>query len=134
MNKHTPQEWADITGCYVARDRDSRVFDLYEEKPEINIKRGWWDDIGGNVGTLPYGAVDVDLDAHDWSTLYEPRKTKAEYVLLEEPGSDRLAAEVTRMLKDGWSLYGSPFISPGGRFGAFYYQAMTREKGYEQNV
>ena len=72
MIKRTPQEWADITGCYVVRDRDSRFFDLYPNKPEINTKYGWWDDEGGNADNLPYGAVDVDLENHDWTHLYEP--------------------------------------------------------------
>lgn len=133
MNQHTPQEWADITGCYVVRDQIREKFELFKNRPEINHEEGCWSQTG-DWGELPHGAVPEEFYYHDWTTLYEPRKTKAEYVLLEEPGSDRLAAEVTRMLKDGWSLYGSPFISPGGRFGAFYYQAMTREKGYEQNV
>ena len=141
MNSHTPQEWADITGCYVARDRDRQCFDLYEEKPEINNKEGWWEDTVGDVGSIPRDLVKEDLDTYDWTTLYEPRKADnaphqsvREYVLVEESDPEELEKEVTRMLDNGWSLYGSPFTSPGGRFGFFYYQAMTRGKCYEQDV
>lgn len=127
MNKRTPQEWADITGCYVVRDRDSRCFDLYEEKPEINIKSGWWDEAGCNVGTLPYGAVDVDLNTHDWTTLYEPSAKSSEisrnkqddaqhqsevhshkeYKMVCYTYENFLNETVTNMMSEGWKPQGS---------------------------
>lgn len=143
MNSHTPQEWADITGCYVARDRDCRTFDLYEEKPEINIKRGWWDDTGSNIGTLPYGAVDVDLDTHDWTTLYEPRKADnaphqsevfihREYALVGGDSQTDLSGKVNVMMNHGWKLQGGvavehlPISDGYADDRSFFYQAMVR--------
>lgn len=73
MIKRTPQEIADFFGCYVARDKVcGTFFDLYEEKPEINHEREWWDNARGNSGYLHVGSVDVDLENHDWTHLYEP--------------------------------------------------------------
>ena len=74
MNKHTPQEWADITGCYVARDSYSNAFGLYTDKPVINTKDKWWSYSGSDAGSLPVGIVDVNPDNHDWTILYEPQK------------------------------------------------------------
>lgn len=140
MNSHTPQEWADITGCYVVRDQLRERFTLFKNKPEINHEEGLWCQ-AGDWGELPVGAVPKEFRALDWTTLYEPRKADnaphqsvREYVLVEESDPEELEKEVTRMLDNGWSLYGSPFTSPGGRFGFFYYQAMTRGKCYEQDV
>ena len=137
MNKRTPQEWADITGCYVVRDRGRGCFDLYEEKPEINTKEGWWEDTGGNVGCLPRGAVDVDLDTHDWTTLYEPRKADnaphqsevfigERYVLLGEFQPSSLMQKVEDYLNKGFKLYGNPWTGPDSNYGYIHYQAMVR--------
>ena len=85
--------------------------------------------------------VKEDLDTYDWTTLYEPRKVDnaphqsvREYVLVEESDPEEFEKEVTKMLDNGWSLYGSPFTSPCSRLGYFIYQAMIREKSYEQDV
>ena len=133
MNQHTPQEWADITGCFVVRDQLRERFTLFKNKPEINHEEGLWCQ-AGDWGELPVGAVPKEFHSQDWTILHAPRKARTEYMLIEESDPDRLAANVTRMLKDGWNLYGSPFTSPGGRFGFFYYQAMIRGKSYEQDV
>ena len=136
MNSHTPQEWADITGCYVVRDQLRERFTLFKNKPEINHEEGLWCQ-AGDWGELPVGAVPKEFRALDWTHLYEPRKrdnaphqSVREYVLVEESDPEELEKEVTRMLDNGWSLYGSPFTSPCSRFGYFIYQAMTREKSY----
>ena len=140
MNQHTPQEWADITGCYVVRDQLRERFTLFKNKPEINHEEGLWCQ-AGDWGELPVGAVPKEFRTLDWTILYEPRKrdnaphqSVKEYVLVEESDPEELEKEVTRMLDNGWSLYGSPFTSPGGRFGFFYYQAMIRGKSYGQDV
>lgn len=141
MNKRTPQEWADITGCYVVRDRDSRCFDLYEEKPEINIKSGWWDDAGCNVGTLPYGAVDVDLNTHDRTTLYEPSAKSSEisrnrqdnaphqsevfihqeYLVIQEDSLTDISVSVSLFLSKGYRPIGGVAYGDG-----CFFQAIAR--------
>lgn len=132
VNKRTPQEWADITGCYVVCDRGRGCFDLYEEKPEINTKEGWWEDTGGNVGCLPRGAVDVDLDTQDWTTLYEPRKAdnaphqsevfiNQEYLVLQEDSLTDISSAVSLMISKGYRPAGGVACSDG-----YFYQAMTR--------
>ena len=137
MNKHTPQEWADITGCYVARDRDRQCFDLYEEKPEINNKEGWWEDTVGNVGSIPRDLVKEDLDTYDWTTLYEPRKVdnaphqsevfiEPKYVLLGEFCPETLMQKVNEYLDKGYRLYGNPWAGPDTGYGYIHYQAMVR--------
>ena len=140
MNQHTPQEWADITGCYVVRDQLRERFTLFKNKPEIDHEEGLWYQTG-DWGELPVEAVPKEFKALDWTILYEPRKrdnaphqSVKEYVLVTESDPDRLAAKVTGMLKDGWNLYENPFTDSGGILGYFIYQAMIREKSYEQDV
>ena len=133
MNSHTPQEWADITGCFVVRDQLRERFTLFKNKPEINHEEGLWCQ-AGDWGELPVGAVPKEFKALDWTILYEPRKGVKEYVLVAESEPEELEKEVAKMLDNGWNLYGSPFTSPGGRFGFFFYQAMIRGKSYEQDV
>lgn len=141
MNQHTPQEWADITGCYVARDRDRQCFDLYEEKPEINNKEGWWEDTVGNVGSIPRDLVKEDLDTYDWTTLYEPRKVDnaphqsevfihKEYKVFCADNLKELQDKVTLAIHDGWEPQGSVFVQDRSNVArvefAFFYQAMVR--------
>ena len=132
MNQHTPQEWADWTGCCVAQDEDEGFW-MFPDKPKIDLISKCWEETDDFCICIPEELVEIP-DDHKWTHLYEPRKARTEYMLIEESDPDRLAANVTRMLKDGWNLYGSPFTSPGGRFGFFYYQAMIRGKSYEQDV
>ena len=132
MNQHTPQEWADWTGCCVAQDEDEGFW-MFPDKPKIDLISKCWGETDDFCICIPEELVEIP-DDHKWTHLYEPRKARTEYMLIEESDPDRLAANVTRMLKDGWNLYGSPFTSPGGRFGFFYYQAMIRGKSYEQDV
>ena len=136
MNSHTPQEWADITGCYVARDRDRQCFDLYEEKPEINNKEGWWEDTVGNVGSIPRDLVKEDLDTYDWTTLYEPRKADnaphqsevfihKEYRIVKahkEINPEAFAQGVEVWLNSGWDPCGGLAFDKEG----CPYQAMVR--------
>lgn len=44
------------------------------------------------------------------------------YILLEAGSHDTLSTKVERHLKDGFELYGNPFM---GKFG-FYYQAVIK--------
>ena len=151
MIKRTPQEWADITRCYVARDRDSQSFALYTHKPEINPKFNWWDDTGADSGNLPVDAVDVDLDTHNWTKLYEPSANSSEiskskqdnaphqsevyvhkeYALLAANHPEKLAKQVTARLNEGWTLAGSIFVehlssNEGYVEDCVIYQAMVR--------
>ena len=62
-----------------------------------------------------------------------PHQSVKEYVLVLDFDQEDLAQKVSEMLNNGWSLYGNPFTS-SSRFGLSYYQAMTRERSYEQDV
>lgn len=87
MNKHTPQEWADITGCYVARDEGKSCFNIYEVKPVRNYKRNWWSNPGGDFGELPTAAVPEEYYSDDWSILYGPHN-KSEGCYTDQAESD----------------------------------------------
>lgn len=152
MNKHTPQEWADITGCYVARDEGKSCFNIYEVKPVRNYKRNWWSNPGGDFGELPTAAVPEEYYSDDWTILYEPRldnksednyqnqpevdnkaqpqsevHREKEYVLLCEFHPDTLMQKVNELLKDGFKLYGNPWSDIDSDYGCnTHYQAMVR--------
>ena len=150
MEKHTPQEWADLTGCYVARDEGRRCFTIYEVKPVRNYKRNWWSNPGGDYGELPTSAVPEKYYSDDWSILYEPHNkgdanyqnqpkvdNKAqhqsevfihqEYVLLCEYQPGSLMQKVNELLKDGFKLYGNPWTGADPTYGLIiHYQAMVR--------
>ena len=137
MNQHTPQEWADITGCYVARDKNRCCFTLYESKPEPNFKEEWWCNMGEDFGDLPYGAVPEEYYTHDWTHLYEPRKADnaphqsevfigERYVLLGEFQPDSLMQKVEEYLDKGFKPYGNPFVINVERYGYMLHQAMVR--------
>ena len=151
MNKHTPQEWADITGCYVVRDRRDENFTLFKNKPEINHEKEWWYQ-KGDWGALPIGAVPLEFRDLDWTTLYEPQKKDPievfkdiqsrrnidsepnphasevyvgpEYKMLcgDEAGDGGYIGDmVNGYLAKGWQLYGAPFYGNG-----YIWQAMVR--------
>lgn len=141
MNQHTPQEWADITGCYVARDKNRCCFTLYESKPEPNFKEEWWSNMGEDFGDLPCGAVPEEYYTHDWSTLYEPRKADnaphqsevfihKEYKVFCADNLKELQDKVTLAIHDGWEPQGSVFVQDRSNVArvefAFFYQAMVR--------
>ena len=137
MNQHTPQEWADWTGCYVAQDKGGSFY-MFPDKPDMCTDGALWrsDDF---FVCIPEELVDIPAD-HHWTTLYEPRKADnaphqsvKEYVLVLDFDQEDLAQKVSEMLNNGWSLYGNPFTG-SSRFGLSYYQAMTRERSYEQDV
>lgn len=44
------------------------------------------------------------------------------YILVERRNADELSADVTRLLADGWTLYGNPFADEGCQL----YQAMIK--------
>lgn len=151
MKKHTPQEWADITGCYVARDEGRRCFMIYEKKPVLNPEQRWWSNPDGDYGELPTAAVPEEFYSLDWTILYEPRlnnKSEAnsqnqpevdnkaphqsevhvekEYVLLCEFYPNALMQKVNELLKDGFKLYGNPWTDKEPGSGCIiYYQAMV---------
>ena len=150
MEKHTPQKWADLTGCYVARDKNRRCFTVYANKPIPNYKEGWWSNLDGDYGELPTAAVPEKYYSDDWTTLYEPHnKSEAnsqnqpevdnkaphqsevhvekEYVLLCEFQPNALMQKVNELLKDGFKLYGNPWTGPDPTYGqTIHYQAMVR--------
>ena len=72
MIKRTPQEIADFFGCYVARDSDSYMFELFTEKPIIEHKPGWWRGNGGDVDCLPNFIMPKEYYGKDWTVLYSP--------------------------------------------------------------
>ena len=151
MIKRTPQEWADITGCYVARDKGRGRFTVYEEKPVLDPEQRWWSNPSGDYGELPHAAVPEEFYSLDWKTLYCPHPdNKSEtnyqnqpevdnkaphqsevyigerYVFLIAYGAKELASKVERYLADGYSLYGSPGVKSGGLAANIYFQAMVR--------
>ena len=143
MNQHTPQEWADITGCYVARDKNRCCFTLYESKPEPNFKEEWWCNMGEDFGDLPYGAVPEEYYTHDWTHLYEPRKADnapnqsevfihGEYALVGGDSQTDLSGKVNVMMNHGWKLQGGvavehlPISDGYVNDRCFFYQAMVR--------
>ena len=67
MIKRTPQEIADIFGCYVAQTATGYWF-LSEEKPPLR-SYGW---ITRDRYDLPDGFVNVP-EGHSWDHLYEPQ-------------------------------------------------------------
>lgn len=136
MNQHTPQEWADITGCYVVRDQLRERFTLFKNKPEINHEEGLWCQVG-DWGELPVEAVPKEFKALDWTILYEPRKADnaphqsevfigERYVLLGEFQPSSLMQKVEDYLNKGFKLYGNPWTGPDSNYGYIHYQAMVR--------
>ena len=135
MNQHTPQEWADWTGGYVAQDKDKDWF-LYRDKPEIDTHRGHWKTENAYYISIPKGLIDIPAD-HDWTTLYEPRKADnaphqsevfigERYVLLGEFQPSSLMQKVEDYLNKGFKLYGNPWTGPDSNYGYIHYQAMVR--------
>lgn len=61
MIKHTLQEWADLTGCWVAVASDGRVF-LFQSRPYLSNNQEW---IGYEVGMISYQLVDYSGDWRD---------------------------------------------------------------------
>ena len=150
MIKRTPQEIADLFGCYVARDDGRNCFTVYVEKPVLNPEQRWWS-TSGDYGELPTAAVPKEFYSLDWTILYEPRlDNKSEtnyqnqpevdnkaphqsevyigerYVFLIAYEAKELASKVERYLADGYSLYGSPGVKSGGLAANIYFQAMVR--------
>lgn len=135
MNQHTPQEWADITGCFVVRDQLRERFTLFKNKPEINHEEGLWCQ-AGDWGELPVGAVPKEFRALDWTTLYEPRKADnaphqsevfihKEYRIVKahkEINPEAFAQGVAVWLNSGWKPCGGIAFDKEG----CPYQAMVR--------
>ena len=150
MKRYTPQQWADITGCYVARDKGKSCFNIYEVKPVRNYERNWWSNPGGDFGELSTSAVPEEYYSDDWSILYEPHnKSEAnsqnqpevdnkaphqsevhvekEYVLLCDFQPNALMQKVNELLKDGFKLYGNPWSDIDADYRCnIHYQAMVR--------
>lgn len=76
MIKHTMQEIADFTGCYVAQDDISGDVYLYKYEPELLKSHGMWEAKVVNHVCDGY-EIDRDFvsdaDTHDWTKLVEPR-------------------------------------------------------------
>lgn len=129
MNQHTPQEWADWTGCYVAQDKGGSFY-MFPDKPDMCTDGALWrsDDF---FVCIPEELVDIPAD-HHWTTLYEPRKADnaphqsevfihQEYKVIPAQASGSLNVKVNQLLAEGWKLYGSPFSRQFD-----IYQAMVR--------
>ena len=74
MNKHTPQEWADWTGCYVNQDKNGLWY-LHKHKPELMLEEGYWNpQKGANDFEMNIFSILISAPAdHNWTHLYEPR-------------------------------------------------------------
>lgn len=71
MIKRTPQEIADFFQCYAVQLKSGAWF-LYENKPKFcNV---YWERQGGEVFAQSKYILNVPND-HDWTHLYEPRKS-----------------------------------------------------------
>ena len=156
MIKRTPQEWADITGCYVVRDRRHENFTLFKNKPKINHEEGWWYQ-EGDWGTLPIGAVPLEFRDIDWTHLYCPHPDNksegcytdqaesdnkaqhqsevyvhAEYSVVHDISLSGLFSKVNDRINNGWKLQGGVAVeylpeSDGYKEGSeIFYQAMVR--------
>ena len=66
MNKHTPQEWADWTGCYIAQDEDGAWF-LYRDKPSRALHKQYWGSFNGFYICIPKDFIDVPADGVAYS-------------------------------------------------------------------
>lgn len=71
MTKHTMQEWADFTGCYVAKNCARNGICLYDKKPQVRkfIGIDMW--IGEFCAVIK-GDLVADLAEHDWRVLVKP--------------------------------------------------------------
>lgn len=71
MIKRTPQEIADLFGCYVAMDADGDWY-AYSEEPQIDRIGDCWDTLHSyrDIYLRP-DFIDIPAN-HDWHTLYEP--------------------------------------------------------------
>ena len=137
MNSHTPQEWADWTGCYVAQDKRGSFY-MFPDKPDMCADGGLWrSDL---FVCIPEGLVDIPSD-HHWTTLYEPRKADSaphqsevfihkEYKVICADNQKELQDRVTLALYEGWNPQGGVFIQDRSNTArvefAFFYQAMVR--------
>ena len=72
MNQHTPQEWADWTGCCVAQDEDEGFW-MFPDKPKIDLISKCWGETDDFCICIPEELVEIP-DDHKWTHLYEPRK------------------------------------------------------------
>lgn len=148
MNKHTPQEWADWTGCYVAQDEAGSWF-LYQDKPILINK-----DVSSEFWALSEKSILLNEELiyvpvnHHWRCLYEPRMQKperpdhvshqsevfihGEYNVVKDGTLPGLAAKVINRLNNGWKLQGGVAVeylpeSDGYKEGSeIFYQAMVR--------
>lgn len=137
MNQHTPQEWADITGCYVVRDQLHEKFELFNDRPEINYEEGFWSQTG-DWGELPHKAVPEKFYYQDWTILYEPRKQDSaphqsevfihkEYATVLGFDIDELNAKISRLMNEGWKPIGNAGYTEELISGfAHWHQAMVR--------
>lgn len=130
MNKHTPQEWADITGCYVAQDKNGLWY-LYRDKPGKDSLLCRWITVNRFYMCLLERLVDIPAD-HDWTHLYEPQKAdnaphqsevfiNQEYLVLQEDSLTDISSAVSLMISKGYRPAGGVACSDG-----YFYQAMTR--------
>lgn len=71
MKKHTMQEWADWLNCYIAKDKDGKVF-AYDKKTKIRNNGYEW------YRMQPYLYIPRELingyAEHDWQVLVEPHR------------------------------------------------------------
>ena len=144
MNKHTPQEWADWTGCYVNQDKNGLWY-LHKHKPELMLEEGYWNpQKGANDFEMNIFSILISAPAdHNWTHLYEPQKVDnaphqsevfihGEYNVVKDGTLPGLAAKVINRLNKGWKLQGGvtvehlPISDGYVEDGPVFYQAMVR--------
>ena len=134
MNSHTPQEWADWTGCCVAQDEDEGFW-MFPDKPKIDLISKCWGETDDFCICIPEELVEIP-DDHKWTHLYEPRKADnaphqsevfihKEYRIVKahkEINPEAFAQGVAVWLNSGWKPCGGIAFDKEG----CPYQAMVR--------
>lgn len=85
MIKRTMQEWADFTGCYVAKSKMTGDIWLHDGKPIIDTDLDVWNGVPAcllaffDVERADYIETPIiDAKDHDWRVLVEPKGEKNE--------------------------------------------------------
>ena len=141
MNKHTPQEWADWTGCYVNQDKNGLWY-LHKNKPELMLEEGYWNpQKGASDFEMNIFSILISASAdHNWTHLYEPDSyyqdppkadnkpdhlgevyVHQEYEVVSTVSKPSLISTVNSLMKDGWKPQGGVSYLSG-----LFYQAMVR--------
>lgn len=130
MIKRTPQEIADLFGCYLVKDSDGDWFGFLERP--IHNHYTWYVPNNNNSFCISIEESLIDWQG-DWNdSLHEPQKMHDKCTINAPVQLDNLdnkvcdyyivhKYDIKSMLDKGWELYGNPFAIEGA-----VYQAMIR--------